>query len=71
LAEGFLNHPANDALRTRLQSTLTPQDLYHELLRLVYRILFLLVAEARGLIGGEEAPPVSALLQREPAAPPH
>jgi hypothetical protein len=56
LAEGFLNHPANDALRTRLQSTLTPQDLYHELLRLVYRILFLLVAEARGLIGGEEAP---------------
>jgi hypothetical protein len=56
LAEGFLNHPANDALRARLQSTLTPQDLYHELLRLVYRILFLLVAEARGLIGGEEAP---------------
>lgn len=52
LAEGLLNHPANDALRTRLQSTLTPQGLYHELLRLVYRILFLLVAEARGLIGG-------------------
>lgn len=59
LANGFLAHPANQTLRQRLQSTLngsdslTPQEFYHQLLRLVYRFLFLLVSEERGLISAD------------------
>ncbi len=51
LGEGFLAHPHNHALRDRLQSgDLIPQDYYRQLLRLVYRLLFLFVAEDRGLL---------------------
>jgi hypothetical protein len=51
LGEGFLAHPHNHALRDRLQSgALIPQDYYRQLLRLVYRLLFLFVAEDRGLL---------------------
>ncbi|GIX47876.1 MAG: hypothetical protein KatS3mg131_2087 [Candidatus Tectimicrobiota bacterium] len=56
LANGFLAHPANEDLRRRIApdssapDRLTAQDLYRELLRLVYRFLFLLVSEERGLI---------------------
>ena len=57
LANGFLRHPANDDLRRRLRTNaprerrLTERDLYRHLLVLVYRFLFLLVAEDRELIG--------------------
>ena len=48
---GFLAHPANDALRQRLaSSTLTADDYYKSLLRLIYRLLFLMVIEERGLV---------------------
>lgn len=45
---GFLQHPANAELRERLQSGKLPIEQYHQqLLRLVYRLLFLSVAEER------------------------
>jgi very-short-patch-repair endonuclease len=49
---GFLAHPANAALREKLQSgELDKQDYYRQLLRLVYRMLFLFVAEDRQIDG--------------------
>ncbi len=51
LGTGFLRHPANQALRERLaDGTLDLADLHRSLLRLVYRLLFLFVAEDRGLL---------------------
>jgi hypothetical protein len=58
LGAGFLRHPANDALRQALRSgELSAQDYYRELLRLIYRFIFLLVTEDRGLllVGEDEA----------------
>ena len=59
LANGFLSHPANDELRRRVSAAsaenerITPDELYRQLLRLVYRFLFLLVSEDRGVLGAE------------------
>lgn len=51
LGAGFLAHPANAELRRRLQDgELSDHDYYRDLLRLVYRLLFLFVAEDRGLL---------------------
>jgi type I restriction-modification system DNA methylase subunit len=56
LANGFIAHPQNSKLRKRLypdypeNDKLTAQDLYRDLLKLVYRFLFLIVSEDRGLI---------------------
>ncbi len=51
LGRGFLAHPANRPLRDDLQSgALTTQAYYRQLLRLVYRLLFLFVAEDRDLL---------------------
>jgi hypothetical protein len=60
LGNGLLSHPANHELRQKLQrglssgkdshNSLTPLGYYRQLLRLVYRMLFLMVAEERGLI---------------------
>jgi hypothetical protein len=48
---GFLAHPANHTLRQRLATgTLTADDYYKSLLRLIYRLLFLMVIEERGLV---------------------
>ena len=45
---GFLAHPSNGALREALRSgELNRQDYYRELLRLVYRLIFLFTAEDR------------------------
>ena len=50
LGGGFLAHPANAALRDRLrQGELTAEDYHRQVLRLVYRLVFLLVAEDRDL----------------------
>jgi hypothetical protein len=57
LGRGFLAYPANGVLRGRLRSgDLDAQDYYRQVLRLVYRLLFLFVAEDRGLLllPGEE-----------------
>ena len=51
LGTGFLQHPANQGLRDAVQGgRLPPQQMYGELLHLVYRFLFLMVAEERGLL---------------------
>lgn len=51
LGQGFLAHPENTALRRALQAgTLSPLGYYQQLLRLIYRFIFLFVAEDRGLI---------------------
>lgn len=51
LGRGFLSHPANRILREKLQSgQLDKQDYYRQLLRLVYRLIFLFVAEDRDLL---------------------
>ena len=51
LGQGFLRHPANQELRDTLRSgELDKQDYYRQLLRLVYRLLFLFVAEDRELL---------------------
>lgn len=51
LGHGFLAHPANQTLLSRLRKgELDKQDYYRQLLRLVYRLLFLFVAEDRELL---------------------
>lgn len=59
LGGGFLSHPANTALRDKLRAgTLATQDYYRQVLRVVYRLLFLFVAEDRDLLllpAGEDA----------------
>ena len=59
---GFLAHPANTALRAAVaDGTLTPETCYKHLLNLIYRLLFLMVIEERGLI----FPPAATARQRE------
>jgi hypothetical protein len=51
LGSGFLQPGRNSELRAALRDGgLSTQDYYRELLRLVYRLLFLFVAEDRGLL---------------------
>lgn len=51
LGQGFLTHPDNTALRQRLHDgTLTKEDYFQQLLRLIYRSLFLFCAEERDLL---------------------
>jgi hypothetical protein len=57
LGGGFLAHPTNTGLRERLRSgVLSTQDYYRQLLRVVYRLLFLFVAEDRALLFDPTAP---------------
>ena len=56
LGNGFLQHRSSTALRQRIAedglSPLSADEYYRQLLRLVYRLLFLMVAEERGLLAG-------------------
>ena len=55
LGNGLLAHPKNERLREKVRTgELPPAKFYQELLRLVYRFLFLLTAEERGILGGNE-----------------
>ena len=57
LGSGFLGHPDNAALRERLQTGALPlPDFFGQLLRLVYRLIFLLAAEDRNLLHPPAAP---------------
>lgn len=50
-ANGFLSHRDNEALRQSIRDgKLSPETYYQHLLRLIYRLLFLLVIEERDLI---------------------
>jgi hypothetical protein len=61
LGQGFISHPANHTLRSRLRTGkpdgLDKQDYYRQLLRLVYRMIFLFVAEDRNLLLDPDASP--------------
>ena len=51
LGSGFLAHAANNALREKLRAgELSAQDYYRQVLRLVYRLLVLFVAEDRNIL---------------------
>lgn len=57
LGRGFIRHRANDTLKARLSSgELSTQDYYRQLLKLVYRLIFLFVAEDRDLLLVPDAP---------------
>jgi len=56
LGNGFLQHPENETLRAALsKGEITAERYFQELLRLVYRLLFLFTAEERGLLHSPEA----------------
>lgn len=51
LGQGFLSHPANAELKKKLRSgDLSKDGYFQQLLRLIYRLLFLFAAEERGLL---------------------
>lgn len=54
LGQGFLSHAENAALRVELQNGSLPvRDYFSQLLRVVYRFIFLLTVEERGLLHPE------------------
>lgn len=56
LGQGFLSHAENAALRSDLQNgTLLVKDYFNQLLRLVYRLIFMLTVEERGFLHPEGA----------------
>lgn len=58
LGRGFVTHSANSALRSSFaDGGLDAQGLYRQLMRVVYRLIFLAVAEERGLLHDPEASP--------------
>ena len=49
--EGFIQHPGNEALRQALDTgTLSADTYFQQLLRLIYRLIFLFNVEERGLL---------------------
>ncbi|KYF49453.1 hypothetical protein BE08_33025 [Sorangium cellulosum] len=66
LGTGFLRHRANKGLHAALEkSQLDKQDYYRQLLRLVYRLIFLFVAEDRGaLLDPRASEPARARYER-------
>lgn len=70
LGEAFVSHPRNSALRDSLRSgSLSLNDFHSQLLRLVYRLIFLFVAEDRSFEGNSLLHPIddsdSARLARD------
>lgn len=52
LGQGFVSHPKNETLRIALRTgALRKEDLHAQLLRVIYRLIFLFVAEDRTLEG--------------------
>lgn len=51
LGQGYVQHPANDALRQALQDgSLSKEAYFAQLLRLIYRFIFIFSVEERGLV---------------------
>ncbi|WP_418647630.1 Eco57I restriction-modification methylase domain-containing protein [Thauera butanivorans] len=51
LGQGFLQHPANHALRAALHDgTLSKDEYFQQLLRLIYRLIFIFTVEERGVL---------------------
>jgi hypothetical protein len=60
LGQGFLVHPENAAVRDALGAgKLTPEGYFQQLLRLVYRLIFLLTAEERDVLHPEGSDPAA------------
>ena len=56
LGSGFVEHPMNESLRGALRDrTVTAATLHQQLLRIVYRLLFLFTAEERDLLHAPDA----------------
>lgn len=56
LGTGFVSHRKNDHLRQKLENgDLSTQDYYRQLLRIIYRLLFLFVSEDRELLHTSES----------------
>lgn len=63
LGNGFVSHPDNNELRDNLRSGAMPlQEFFGELLRLIYRLIFLLAAEDRDLLHPPGAEPAAKAL---------
>jgi len=57
LGNGFLQHPKNQALRDKFAAKeISDRDFYRQILLLIYRLLFLMVAESRNLLLTGEDP---------------
>ena len=55
LGEGFLQHPANETLRSALHNGELSKDTYfQQLLRLIYRLIFVFSVEERGLLHSKD-----------------
>lgn len=66
LGQGFLSHPDNKPLRAALQDgSLSTRDYFSQLLRLVYRVIFLLTVEERNLLHPEGTPDAARSLYAE------
>ena len=66
LGQGFLSHPANAKLRSALHSgDLTTDRYFGQLLRLVYRLIFLLTVEERNLLHPRDASDLARRLYAE------
>lgn len=64
-ANGFLQHPSNAALREQFATGQLSAEKYYELLlRLIYRLLFLMVTEERNIIYDAEAIKDDSTLKR-------
>ncbi len=64
--QGFLSHPANTKLRASLHTgELTKDDYFGQLLRLVYRLIFLLTVEERHLLHPKNATDAARRLYSE------
>ncbi|TAD86913.1 MAG: hypothetical protein EAY75_06800 [Bacteroidetes bacterium] len=58
LANGFVNHPENAALRKAIDDgQLDPDEYYRHMLRIIYRLVFLFVIEERNLIYADSKTP--------------
>jgi hypothetical protein len=66
LGTGFVSDPANTALRERIdKGELTADGFYQQLLRLIYRLLFLFTIEERGLAHPPDADAAAVERYRE------
>lgn len=66
LGTGFVSHPDNKAIRAAIQSgDLTTDQFYQELLRLIYRFLFLLTTEDRDVLLDPQADAGAIKLYRD------
>lgn len=63
---GFVSHPDNVALSASIaEGSLTADAYYQQLLRLIYRLLFLMVIEERDLVFPPDAPKVQRNVYRD------